>query len=96
MPTDENQLRRDVSLHDYRLDKHGVQIDDHENRLRVVEDQRRALDVLEERVRNLARDQSEGFEAQGDEIKNLRRAVVAAALSIAGSALILAITFLLQ
>jgi len=99
LPTGDQEyddVRREVNLHTYRLDKHGEKINDHETRLRVVEDRRRTIDVLEERLGNLTREVLEGFDAQGDEIKHLRRAVIAAAISVALSALILALTLVLQ
>lgn len=89
-------FRQQQALHEYRIDKHGEKINDHEVRIRVVEDDRRKVDVLNERLGNLDDTVTDGFTAQGDEIKSLRRAVVAAAISIAGSALVLALTLVLQ
>jgi hypothetical protein len=86
------ELRRDLGLLTYRVDKHGGTIRDHEVRVRIIEDDRASSAVLHERVDNLASDLTDGFNSQGDEIKSLRRSVVAAAISIAGSAIVLLLT----
>jgi hypothetical protein len=64
-------------------------------RLGVVEDWRRDVDIDRNTFRGKIDGLSEDVQTMGNEVKSLRRALLSFALSVAGSAIIFALTVLI-